>query len=173
MKSGTAAFMIRHCGADMDNLFSETEKLISYTGERNEITADDVRNVCSQTVAAKIFDLVGAIGKKNPEAAFAAFGDLIALKESPVMIITMIARQFRLIFQCKHLTAKGLYPDAIAKKLMIKPFVVRECISQSGNFNADTLLSALNDCLAADVAVKSGGIGDQAAVEVLIAEYAK
>jgi DNA polymerase-3 subunit delta len=173
LQSSAAAFMLRHCGADMDMLDGELEKLISYVGQAGEIKTNDIRNVCSQTISAKIFDMVGAIGKKDAQTALKVFSDLIALKESPIMVITMIARQFRLIYECKVLSAEGLGQAAIAERLSQRAFVVRECLSQGANFNAETLLRALNDCLNADVAVKSGRIGDSAAVEVLIAEYAR
>ena len=50
-------------------------------------------------------------------------------------------------------------------------FLVRKLLAQGKNFSLSTLSQALEDCLEADVAFKTGQIDEELAVELLILKY--
>lgn len=52
-------------GVDMGNLRMELDKLISYTGERDVVTREDIQAVCTTQTQNKIFDMVRAVTEKN------------------------------------------------------------------------------------------------------------
>lgn len=52
--------------------------------------------------------MVGAIGGKNTELALDIYGNLLNMKESPLGILKMIARQFKMILECKYLLRKSI-----------------------------------------------------------------
>ena len=168
MSTGTAVTLLRTVANDMDNIVSEMHKLIAYKGEQTEITAGDIALVCNQSLEAKIFDLVGAIGNKDTNRALNVFGSLLQMKESPIMVLSMIARQFRLILQCKHLSGKNMSPDQIAESLSLRTFIIRDCLNQAKNFDMRALKRAYESCLITDVKIKTGQMNDRLAVETLI-----
>jgi DNA polymerase-3 subunit delta len=168
ISSAAAICLLRTVFNDMDTLSSELDKLIAYKGDESEITSADIETVCNKSLESRIFDLVGAIGNKNTSVALDMFGDMLQLKESPIMVLTMIARQFRLILLCKHLADKKMSQDQIANKLGIRGFIVRECLKQGGNFSIHALKKALEECLSMDVKIKTGQMNDKLAVEMLI-----
>ena len=96
---------------------------------------------------------------------------MILMKESPIMILAMIARQFRIILQSKYLAEKGFYNADIAKKINQREFVVSQCLSQAKNFRKKDLLKALDDCLKCDANIKTGKIQDKLGVEMIIMKY--
>jgi len=167
-----AAFLIRYNGGGMDALMAEIMKLTAFKG-KSEITKEDIETVCVKSLEAKIFDMVDAIGNKKPEIALDIFTGLLQMKEQPFMILTMIARQFRLIFECLHLANIGMSSSQIADKIGQKSFIVRNCLDQSRNFDEETLIMALNDCIESDIASKTGQMDGKLAVELLIIKYGK
>jgi len=167
-----ANFLIRYAAGNMEDYIREAEKLISFT-DSDEITTADIESVCTKSLEAKIFDLVAAIGNRNAEAALQIYTNLLFAKEAPVVILSMIARQFRLILQCGHLRNAGASPAKIASELGLRDFIVRECTLQSKNFGEQTLLRALDDCLETDVNIKTGQMADRLAAELLIIKYSQ
>lgn len=85
-------------GIDMGNLRMELEKLITYTGDRNVVTRADIQEVCTTQTQNKIFDMVRAVTEKNQKRALDLYYDLLTLKEPPMRILFLLAKQFRAAF---------------------------------------------------------------------------
>ncbi len=157
---------------NMDTIEVELNKLISYVGEDNRrLTINDIDNVCSKSMELKIFDLVEAIGKKNPVVALDIYNNMIMMKESPLMVLTMISRQLKILLQCKYLKESGFNQQNIAKELGLPNFVIKDCLIQSNNFNKLELYTSIEKCLNIDVDIKVGKVNDKIGVEMLILEY--
>lgn len=156
----------------MENIRMELEKLISYTLGRDVITDEDVEAVCTIRVSNQIFDMVEAIVNRQTRRAMDLYEDLLALKEPPMRIVFLIARQFNQILQVKELMDRGMDRGMIASRLKMKPFVVGKITSQARQFSSDQILSYVKLCVETEEAVKSGRLADRLAVELLIAgEY--
>ena len=115
-------------GTDMGNLRMELEKLISYTEGREVVTAADIQAVCTTQTTNKIFDMVRAVTEKNQKRALDLYYDLLTLREPPMRILFLLAKQFRQICLTKKLSQEGLSQTEIASKLGV-PFV---CCAESG-----------------------------------------
>ena len=156
---------------DMENIESEVKKLILYKMNEKEVTLDDVQTICTRSVESKIFDLVDAVGNKDSKVALNIFSNLIMMKQSPIMVISMLARQFRLLLECLELKERGVSDSEIAHKMGQKSFIVRKISKQCANFTKSKLIDALKDCLNSDTVIKTGKMSDTLAVEVLIIKY--
>ena len=161
-------YLIRRVGCDMGSLASEIQKLTLYKGEGNVVTASDIDNICKKSLELNIFELVDAAATKNAGLALNIFNNLLLMKESPIMIIAMIARQFRLILQCKTLNDKGLNSPEIAQKTGLRSFMIADCMRQSYNFSNEKLQGVIKSCLETDLNIKTGKMADVLAVEMLI-----
>ncbi len=53
----TTAVLLTMTGVDMGNLRMELEKIISYTGDRDVVTGEDIQQVCTTQTQNKIFDM--------------------------------------------------------------------------------------------------------------------
>ena len=160
--------LLSKTGDDMENIRMELEKLISYTLGRDIITDQDIEAVCTVRVTNKIFDMVTAIVNRQTRRAMDLYEDLLTLKEPPMRILFLIARQFNQILQVKELMAKGMDKGSIASKLKMQPFVAGKVMPQAKSFSREQILSYVNLCVDAEEAVKTGRLGDQLAVELLI-----
>jgi DNA polymerase-3 subunit delta len=167
MNQGTAAYFIRSVSPNMEPMEREIEKLSNYV-EKN-VTKADIDTICTKSIESRIFDLTGAIGMKNTAKALEIYSNLMLLKESPIMVLSMLARQFRIILQVKEY--RGLSSQEIGTELSLHSFVVSEAMKQGEKFSRETLISALKECLETDVAIKTGRMGDKLGVEMLIVKY--
>ena len=154
---------------DMENIRMELEKLICYTMGREVITKEDVDAVGTVHVSNRIFDMVAAIVSGNTKKAMDLYEDLLTLKEPPMRILFLIARQFNQLLQVKELTGQGADKGTIASKLKVPPFAVGRLTAQARAFTREQILSYVTLCVESEEAVKTGRLSDRLAVELLIA----
>ena len=158
-------------GSDMENIDKELEKLICYTLDKTEISAAEVEAICTGQTENKIFEMIDAISAKNQKKALDLYYDLLALKEAPMRILFLIARQFQNLLLIKSMSAKGYPAVSIAKTAGMPSFAVQKNLRQAGAFKINQLKEAIEDCGQAEEDVKTGRMADQLAVELLIVKY--
>lgn len=100
-------FFLEKTGTDMENIRGEVEKLVCYCLERDVVTERDIEAVCIRQIGDRIFDMVEAVADKRQRKAMELYYDLLTLKEPPMRILFLIARQFNLLLQVKELKNKG------------------------------------------------------------------
>ena len=137
---------------------------------RDVVTDQDVEDICTVRVTNKIFDMVSAIVTRKTKAAMELYEDLLTLKEPPMRILFLIARQFNQILQVKELMGQGMDKGSIASRLKMQPFVVGKVMPQARSFSREQILSYVNLCVDAEEAVKTGRLNERLAVELLIAK---
>lgn len=170
-KKITASTMDRfleYVGADMENVRNELEKLISYVGEREIVDARDVDTITSVTLSNRIFEMVNAITVHRTAEAMRLYEDLLALKEPPMRILFLIARQYHQLLNVKELSTAGKDKNAIAGELKIPAFAASRMISQVRQQQAAALAGTVRRCVELEELVKTGDMQDRLAVELLI-----
>lgn len=167
----TMRLFLGRTGSDMVNIERELEKLLCYCMDRDVITAEDVEEVCTQQTENRIFDMVQAITEKNQRKALDLYADLLAMKEPPMRILFLITRQFNQLFQLKGLSGLGLDKSELAKKAGIPPFALGKYQAQCRKFTKEQLKEAVESCVETEEMVKTGRMGDQISVELLIVKY--
>lgn len=158
-------------GTDMENIRLELEKLICYAMEQEIITLQEVDAITTTRISNHIFDMIHAMASRQQNKALQLYYDLLALKEPPMRILFLIARQFNLLLQVKELKKKGYDKKTIASKAGLQPFLVDRYAAQAGQFRTAVLRRALEACVAADEAVKTGKMTDRMSVELLLVQF--
>lgn len=166
-----ADYFCRTVGGSMDGMLLELAKLCAYKGNEGSIAKEDIDNICSKSLELRIFDLVDAMGGKNPQLALDIYRNLIQRKESPIMVLAMLTRQFRMIYQCKVLAELGMSQGEISAQTGLRDFMVRGSLKQGSQFKAETLKLALEKCLQTDTDIKTGRMNGELAVEMILLEY--
>ena len=156
----------------MDNMATELDKLVSYVGDRNQITLEDVNAICIARVETKIFDMLNAISAKDLKKTLDLYQDMLSAKEPPMRILTMIVRQFRQMKVIKELSAYGNNAGTIASKVGMPDFAVRRTMQLANNFSAKEITNLLNDAADFEEQFKTGRLDEKLAVELIIMKYA-
>ncbi|MCC8046887.1 MAG: DNA polymerase III subunit delta [Clostridiales bacterium] len=170
---GALALFFQKIGDDMEHISHELDKLLAYTLEQSSITAADVEAVCTETLENRIFEMINAMIQKQQRRALDLYYDLLALKEPPMRILFLIARQFNQMLVMKDLREQGLDNKAIASRLGANPYAVKATLAQASHFSSDVLQQTLTECVEAETAVKTGRMSDQMAVELQIVKISE
>lgn len=164
----TVLLFLSKTGTDMENIQTELEKLISYCLGKGVVTSEDVETICTTRLQDRIFDMTEAVARKQTSVALSLYYDLLALKVSPLQILSMLSRQYNLMLQAKELKKRGVPDREIASKIGVPPFVVSKYLSQASKYKSSDLRNALERCAQADQDVKTGLMNDKMSVELII-----
>ncbi len=156
-------------GTSMENIRREVEKLVCYKYYDEGITVSDVEELCIVQIQNQIFDMVEAVAQKKQKQALKLYYNLLALKEAPMKILALIARQFNTLLQVKEMKTKGYHESDIAKQTGLNPYYLKKkYIPQAAQFKQAQLETALKACVEAEEAVKTGRMPDLLSVELII-----
>ncbi len=164
----TILLFLSKTGTDMENIRMELEKLICYCIDRETVTEEDVEAICTTRISNHIFDMLNAIAAREQRQALELYYDLLALKEPPMRILFLLARQCNMLLQAKALKAKGYDNRTIGAKLGVPPFIAGKYLTQASKFKTSSLRNAVEKCVEAEEAVKTGRMNDVMSIEILI-----
>lgn len=167
----TIRHFLNKVGTDMENIQKELEKLFCYTMEESTITLADVDTICTQQITNQIFDMVNAVAEKQQRRALDFYYDLLALKEPPMKILFLLARQFKLLMEVKALDKKGYARKEIASKTGLHPFVVGKYQEQAKVFSRKELRGIIEESVDIEESIKTGKLNDVLGVELFIMKY--
>lgn len=159
--------LIERAGNNQQILENELEKLKLYK-EDNIITKEDIINVITKKIDPNTFTLLDYIVKNDKNKALEIYYELIKMNEEPIKIITMLANQFRIMYQAKELFKKGLSEKNIAETLKIHPYRVKLAIQNGKKYNSDLLLKYISNLADMDINIKTGKIDKNLALELFI-----
>lgn len=168
---GDMELFLTKTGTDMGNIEKELEKLLCYTMGRDVITAGDIEAVCTTQITNHIFDMIRAVTEKRQKRALDLYYDLLSLKEPPMRILFLLARQFNLIMQVKELSKEGYDQPAIAKRTGLQPFVVRNYAGYANRYSTEDLRATVEECVQTEAKVKTGYMNDVMSVELLLVKF--
>lgn len=165
------AALIELVGGDLRALDQELEKLAAYAAYERAITLEDVRALTNAIQEANIFDLMDALGLRQRKEALALTARLLAEGANELYLLTMIARQVRLILLVKEAAEEKHTPSGeIAKSFNLRPFMVTRLLRQAQRFRPEELEHLLGRILEIDQAIKTGRIEGHLAIDLLILE---
>lgn len=167
----TLSLFLSKTDGDMYMVSNEIAKLVAYVGDREVIESSDVEVLCQAPVVGKIFDMTDAMSVKNKKKTMELYYDLIAAKEAPAYILTMLIRQFDLLLTTKELADRGYGVETISKEMKIHSFVIKKCFNQSKNFDGKTLKLAYKASVKMMEKIRSGLMDEKVGVEMLLMKY--
>jgi DNA polymerase-3 subunit delta len=159
-------------GPDLRALDNELEELITFR-EGEVIRREDVRALVAPVQEQTIFELTDAMGKRDTVTALELLHEQLNHNAQPLYLLSMIARQFRMLLQVRDLAARGLALDEIRARLSLHPFVARKVLEQSRNFSMDQLETIHRKLLEADIAMKTGRGDPGVNLDVLVMDLTK
>ncbi len=156
-------------GTDLRLLDQEIEKLLVYADGR-EIDIEDVQALVSRARQTSIFDLVDCVGRRETDRALRLLHRMLDDEAHPLYLLTMLARQVRILIQVKELQAQGRNPQEMANQLKLHPYVVEKGSAQAKNFDMAELEAAHERIVETDWAIKTGAMEEVLALDTLVVE---
>ncbi|TDI91707.1 MAG: DNA polymerase III subunit delta [Chloroflexi bacterium] len=157
-------------GSDMRLLDQEIKKLSLYAGDR-EVTRADVDLMVPEARETSIFAAVDAVLERRPAVAMKLLYSLLSGGASVQYILSMLARQVRLLILTIELRQQGVPQEELGKRIgLTNRFALDKTMRQSALFSTGRLANIHRRLLAADLAIKQGEMDERLAVEILIGE---
>lgn len=143
-------------GSNLSLLVGEIDKVTSFVGTSANVSLADVSKTVSKSSILSVFQVVDAVGNREASNAVSLIREIIKTGESEIKIMSLLARQLRIMLRAKIMTGNGIRESEIANELNIHPFVVRKGLEEARNFSPEELVRGLEILLDADVALKTG-----------------
>jgi DNA polymerase-3 subunit delta len=149
-------------------LDNELEKLVAYTMGRR-IEPADVDVLVADEEIADMFKFIDAVSVRDGRTAFRLMRGVLARGESPLVVMTMLARQTRLMISAKE--HERLPAEQLAQAINVHPYVARKIEQQARRFSMPELVRAHCNIMEADLAIKTGRMDDVTALDTLVAMF--
>ena len=132
---------------------SELEKLSLC---ERKLTKEDIELLVSRPLEDKAFDLVNAVIAGKMKSVFRIWRDLQVAKTDPILLTTLIGKQFHLIYQVKLLAKAGKGESTMAQILSAHPYSIKLAYQNSRMISESLLKELISDCASLDQKFKSG-----------------
>jgi len=126
-------------------------KALAASRKKGTISIDDVKQFTQISFDDNIFHLTDAIGKKQTQVALELLFDQLQSGSHPLYILTMLARQFRLLLQIVLEDGR-----ATAESIGVHPYAFRNALAQSRYFSLEELRKAYKHLQMLDSDFKRG-----------------
>jgi DNA polymerase III subunit delta len=164
------ALLVKFVGNDLWTMAGEVDKLTQFAAGRR-IEEADVKTVVSDAKEATVFAMVDAVMESRVSAAQELLQQQFRQGEAPAQLLTMIARQLRIIFQVKEMRSKGIPRAIIQTKLGLKAdFILDKAWAQANKYSTDRLREVFHKLLEADISIKTGKLEGEIALDILVTE---
>jgi DNA polymerase-3 subunit delta len=142
-------------GDDLSAIDDAMERLSLFVGAGQRIDADAVMQCVTRIRVESIWSLVDAIGLKDRRKGIAAAQSLLDDREPPLRLLSMVARQLRIVARMREALSEGLRPQEAAKRAGAPPFKAADLTESARRFTATSLGDAFALIAETDRALKS------------------
>ena len=161
-----------YVGTSLHVAAGEIEKLITYAGGRQKLTADDVVRASGQTREFIVFELQRALGEGRADDVQRIGQRLIAqasnMRGEALMIVSVLTGYFTKLWKLSAGQALRIPEREMAQQVGISPYFIKEYLFSLHRFPPRALERAFAALLAADYELKGGSRRDERLVMTLL-----
>ena len=166
-------YLLFLCGASMENLLTEIEKISAGTPQER-IDKGDIDALGSRVLEATVFELTDSILERQYSKGLLILRDLFDMKQETVAIHAAITKQMQRLYGAKLALSKGKGENEIAQILGFKSaYPARRLIQSARRCGLDYLRWVQSACLETDLALKSNLPDPQRSLELLLLRFAE
>ncbi|MCQ4086174.1 DNA polymerase III subunit delta [Saccharibacillus sp. JS10] len=166
--SSAVEMLLKRAGTSLAGLSVEIEKLSLFAGNGGSIEPSDVEKLVSIGTEQSVFVLVEHIANLKLQQAMAIFYDLLKQREEPIKIVSLIARQFRIMLQVKEMSGQNYSQQQMAGQLGLHPYAVKIASEQAKRFESNRLRHILASIAKLDHEIKTGAVDKVFGLEMFL-----
>ena len=144
----------------LEFLDREFDKLALFAEERR-ITKAELVKVFAGLPEVSVFSLMDAISERNSRKALMLLKRQLADGTYFTVILSLLTRHVRQLWQAKTLQAKGIRGKALAKPMELNPFIAEKLGRAAAQFPEAVLKAAMLELIDADYWLKTGQAGEE------------
>ena len=178
--------LVEVIGDHLQDLDNTLEVISLSVGAERLIRLSDIEGLISDIKANTVFELTDAIGQQNLEKALGILRKALGSKvvsfrkeEAPKLddpnplLLTMMARQYRLIWRVKEMVSQLKNNEEIGKRLRMSVWNVKKLVDQAKQFPLLSLREGILKCQKTDLALKKGGGPKDLLMEKLVIDLCR
>lgn len=153
-----AEVLVRAVGYDLRRLSVEIEKVISYTGEENTLSREQIEQVMSTTAPTSIFDFLDALGSRDCRGAMRLLSALLDEGESIHGVHAMCVRHVRNLLSARALLERddeGSAASLVSREVGVREWQARNLVNQARRFMPGELIDALRGAAESETKMKT------------------
>jgi len=151
-------------GCNLQIAVTELEKLVTYAGERETLTADDVVQASGQTREFNVFELQRAVGEMRHNDAIRVTERLLQQssnrRQTSSRIVAVLTSYFiklwKLVGIQRSSEKRRITEKEMSSSIGVSPFFLKEYLICLRRFDEKALCRAFSALLAADYELKGG-----------------
>lgn len=151
----------------LDFLDKEFDKLSLYT-EKRIITRADLQQVFASLPEISNFALLDAVSSREAGKALSLLQRQLAEGTYFTVILALLTRHVRQLWQAKNLMAQGVRGKALAGPLELNPYIAEKLGQAAERFSEGTLKAAMLELIDADYRLKTGQAGEEVLEHAII-----
>lgn len=177
----SAFCLLEKSGNDLAIINNQIDALSVYTGDRNEITIEDIQNLLGVSHREKLYNLLDAIGMKDIISAVKMAENIFDVgmenerknitydaKSIAITIVSSSHRRMKDLWKIMRILDKGgSKKEILEKQYAPRPFVDK-FIKQAQNFNEEEMPEKWKYMLEADLLCKTSRLSPTLIIEQLI-----
>ena len=150
------SYLINNSYDNLDIIFNEIDKMVLYYNHLTTIKFKDLLQVVGSIIDSNNFHFVDAVINKNLKLSLKLFDDLKVVKTEPVMLISLLAREYRLMYYVKKMYQNKKTLASICSELKLQDWQVNKLYNNSIKYSDDELLNNLVSLCNCDTSIKKG-----------------
>ncbi|MDR5683563.1 MAG: DNA polymerase III subunit delta [Armatimonadota bacterium] len=154
-------------GTGLRDLAGEIDKLVMFTGDRETIRTDDVREVAYRGVQVSVFAIVDAVGEGDVGHALRTLDTLLS-SENPIGLLALLAGHFRALLATGALAEQHAAPDRVRAALGNRAWLYGRYRDQIRRLRGVDLAGLYREIERTDLALKNSPASARAALEGLV-----
>lgn len=158
-------YFIDQVGTNLVDISNEIDKLILFKND-DIIKLEDINDFVTCNIDSSIFDLSNAILAKDIIKSLSLFEDLITNGMEPIVLIDVLASQFRLALLVKEYKKEGFDNANITKQLKKHPYQIK--LASQLKFSNEDLKENLLKLANLDYKIKTGKINRHHGIKLFI-----
>lgn len=146
---------------------NEIDKISSFKTGYKDVSMEDVESLLIKSSESNVFKLIDSICDGKKEQAFDILDEMLLNNTPEQVIIHMIIRQYRMLYQYVILNNKGYSLNEIMNKMKLKSFVANKLSKQARSLNTRKIEYYLEKILEIDKKIKTGEMESRIGLELI------
>ena len=164
----TVKYIVANSLNNYDLVMGEVEKIISYYDNPCYVLRKDVENIVSKSINTNNFLFVDAIIDGDLEKSLSLLSDLKTMKVEPTILISLIARDIRIMLNIKKMLEQNKREYEIMSTLNLLDWQLEKYLNKAFPYKIKELEEWLVKLTNIDLKIKSGKLDKYYALELLI-----
>lgn len=179
ISEGALVKLLDFVGDDLWQMDQEMMKLLSYKSYKSDeagkfiITEEDVERLVEPKINPDIFRTIDGFAQKDRKSVLSLLKKHFQDGEDALYLLSMLVYQFRNIIKVKDFMEKGFADKNIAEQMKAHPYVLQKSIAQAKLFRLPELKKIYQMFFRVDLAIKTGRVKPETALDLLAMEITK